>query len=55
MRIKKCVVRLDYEDCESHYYVMDLDLDDCIEEQIYNYFFDEGPTYTDFKWQEIQV
>ena len=55
MRIKKCVVRLDYEDCESHYYIMDLDLDESIEEQIYDYFEHEAPTFTDFKWQEIQV
>ena len=55
MNIKKCAVRLDYEDCESQYYVMDLDLDKSIEEQIYDYFFDEGPTYTSFVYQEIRI
>ena len=55
MSVKKCVVRLDYEDCESHYYVMDLDLNKSIEEQIYQYFFNEGPTFTDFHWQEIRI
>tara|TARA_B100000579_G_C22808904_1_gene844093 strand:+ start:178 stop:345 length:168 start_codon:yes stop_codon:yes gene_type:complete len=55
MRIKKCAIRLDYEDCESQYYVLDLDFDKDIYDQIYNYFYEEVPTFIWFEWEEISI
>lgn len=58
MDIKTCLVRLTYYDkSENVYYyrhhIVGLDLDESIEDQIYDMFGHLIPVFTDFKWQEI--
>lgn len=60
MDIKKCLIKLTYLDktMNSHYYryhVIDLNLDDSIENQIYKKYGSLTPMYINFKWQEISL
>jgi hypothetical protein len=58
--IKKCLIKLTYLDKTSkrnyvRYHIMALNLDESIEDQIYNKYGNLTPMYIDFKWQEINL
>lgn len=56
--MKNCLIKLTYYDKSENkryykYHVASLDLDQSVEDQIYNLYGNLIPLFTDFKWQEI--
>ena len=58
--IKTCLIKLIYWDKSSgttweRYHVTKMDLDESVEDQVYKKFGSLTPTFSDFKWTEVNI